>query len=187
MLQALLADRFQVQLHRETKEFPVYALEVASGGLKMKELPADPEAENEEKGTVSVGGGGNGLGATISLGKGSFFTIGAAGFEIKKLRMDQFADSLARFMDRPVLNMTNLKGSYDFTLELSPEDRNAMLIRSAIAAGVVLPPQVLRALDFASGDSLANGLRKVGLTLESRKAPIEILVIDSAQKTPTEN
>ena len=55
------------------------------------------------------------------------------------------------------------------------------------AAGVVLPPQALRALDLASGDSLSNALQKVGLALTPRKAPLEILVIDSMQKAPTNN
>jgi uncharacterized protein (TIGR03435 family) len=64
-----------------------------------------------------------------------------------------------------------------------------MMIRSAVAAGVVLPPQALALLDSASAtnDSLSNALKKVGLTLEARRAPLEILVVDQMQKTPTEN
>lgn len=62
-----------------------------------------------------------------------------------------------------------------------------MMIRSAVAAGVVLPPQALQYMEKASGDSLPNALATLGLKLESRKAPIEVLVIDQAQKLPTEN
>ncbi len=55
------------------------------------------------------------------------------------------ADALARFADRPVVDMTDLKGNYDFTMIFSPEDFRAMMIRAAIAAGVVLPPETLEA------------------------------------------
>ena len=62
-----------------------------------------------------------------------------------------------------------------------------MLIRIALAQGVVLPPQALRALDFGSNTSLSSSLEKLGFTFESRRAPMEILVVDGIQKTPTEN
>ncbi len=90
-------------------------------------------------------------------------------------------------MDRPVVDMTNLQGHYDFLLELSPEDFRAMGIRSAIAAGVALPPQAIQMAEAASGNSLSNALEKLGLKLETRKAPVEVLVIDHAEKTPSEN
>jgi uncharacterized protein (TIGR03435 family) len=92
---------------------------------------------------------------------------------------------LTRFLDRPVVDMTNLKGSYDLTLDLTPEDRMVMLIRSAVAAGVVLPPQALALLDTGSNASLNDALRKIGLTLVARRAPLEVLVIDEMQKIPT--
>jgi uncharacterized protein (TIGR03435 family) len=83
--------------------------------------------------------------------------------------------------------MTDIKGRYDFTLDLSPEDRTAALVRSAVNAGLTLSPQALRALDFGSTVSVSESLQKLGLTFEARKAPLEVLVIDSIQKTPTEN
>jgi uncharacterized protein (TIGR03435 family) len=83
--------------------------------------------------------------------------------------------------------MTGLKGNYDFSMEFSPEDFRAMMIRATIASGTVVPPEVLKLLDASSGDTLVNAVEKLGLKLESRKAPIEMLVIDEAQKTPTEN
>jgi uncharacterized protein (TIGR03435 family) len=187
MLQALLADRFQMKSHRESKEFPVYALEVAKTGLKITESMTEAEAAAADAGAVNIAAGGSGLGATINFGNGSHFTLGVNGFETKRLTMGMFADMLTRFLDRPVIDMTGLKAGYDMTLELSPEDRMAMLIRSAVSAGVVLPPQALTLLDGASGDSLSNSLKKAGLTLESRRAPLDVIVVDQIQKTPTEN
>ena len=94
---------------------------------------------------------------------------------------------LTRFVDRAVINETGLTGKYDATLELAPEDYMPVLIQSAVNAGVVLPPQALRMLDGANADPFSNPLRTVGLTLESRKAPLDVLVVDAIAKTPTEN
>jgi uncharacterized protein (TIGR03435 family) len=97
------------------------------------------------------------------------------------------ADALARFADRPVVDMTDLKENYDLTMEFSPEDFRAMMMRAAIAQGTVLPPEALKLVDASSGDTLFNAVEKLGLKLEPRKAEIEMLVIDQALKTPTEN
>ena len=90
-------------------------------------------------------------------------------------------------MDRPVVDSTGLNGQYDFSLQLTPEDRTALLVRSAINAGITLPPQAMRALDSGSNASLTTSLEKLGLTFQSSKAPLDVIVIDSVQKTPTEN
>lgn len=189
MLQALLADRFAMKLHRETKEFPVYGLEVLKSGLKAKESAPDSTAGEggPGRGPVDIAAGGSQAGVGVNLGGGSYFTFGNNHLQAKKLSMATLADTLARFTDRPVVDMTGVAGNFDFDLEITPEDYQAMLIRSAIAAGVTLPPQALRALDNSSGDSLAAALQKAGLKLEPRKAPLEVLVVDSALKTPTDN
>ena len=188
MLQALLVDRFQVKIHRDKKEFPVYALEVAKGGPRLKETPPDSNADSgDAKGGVSVAAAGSANGVGVNLGNGSSYALASNRFEARKLSMATLADSLERFVDRPIVDSTELKGNYDFTLELTPEDYGAMLIRSAISAGVVLPPQALRALDYGSLGSLFDALQKQGLKLDARKAPLDVLVVDQARKTPTEN
>ena len=123
----------------------------------------------------------------VDLGRGSHFTFANDRLEAAKLSMTGLADTLARFVDRPVVDMTELKGNYDFTLELSPEDFRNMRIRSAVAAGVSLPPEALRLLDGATDESLFAALQTLGLKLETRKAPLEVLVIDHAEKSPAEN
>jgi uncharacterized protein (TIGR03435 family) len=189
MLKALLAERFQMKFHRETKDFPVYGLVVAKGGLKMKESAPDPvtDAGDKAKAATNVTGTGGRGGVHLDYGGGSSFTFADNKFSGRKLAMASFAEVLARFSDRPVVNITGLDGNYDFDLVVTPEDYQAMLIRSAIAAGVVLPPEALRALSGSSGDSLANALEKLGLKMETRKAPLEVLVIDQVLKVPTEN
>ncbi|HLH30035.1 MAG TPA: TIGR03435 family protein [Terriglobia bacterium] len=186
MLQNLLLDRFQMKMHREMRELPIYALSVAKAGLKMTALPPDPN-DNGKPAPISVAAGGNANGVSMQLGNGTSLTLGATSLEAKKMDMQRFTDLLTRFMDRPVVDMTDLKGSYDFMLELTPEDRTAMLVRSALNAGLTLPPQALRILDFGSTASLSSSLSKLGLTLDAKRSPLEVLVIDSVVKTPTEN
>lgn len=193
MLQALLEERFQMKMHRESKDLPVYGLVVGKGGVKLQETPNDSgidagkDGQNGGGGTANVAAKSVPGGVTVNFGNGASFTFAGNRFEGRKLTAAAIADVMARFTDRPVVDMTALKGHYDFSLELSPEDFGAMGIRAAIAAGVALPPQALQAAEAASGDSLFNAVEKLGLKLESRKAPVEVLVIDHAEKMPTEN
>src|SRR5580693_1368102 len=119
MLKALLADRFKMTFHKETKDFPVYALTVAKGGLKMKESPPDPDGpvgdpgEKPKEPAVNVSGGGGRGGVHIEYGHGSFFTMADNKFVARKLPMASFAEVLARFEDKPVVDMTGVTGSYD--------------------------------------------------------------------------
>jgi uncharacterized protein (TIGR03435 family) len=83
--------------------------------------------------------------------------------------------------------MTELKGTYDLNLEFTPEEYRVLLIRMALSAGVNLPAEAMKLLEGASDESLFKGLQQMGLKLESRKSPLEVIVIDSATKTPTEN
>jgi uncharacterized protein (TIGR03435 family) len=101
--------------------------------------------------------------------------------------MEVLADALGRFVERPVVDMTELKGTYDLTLDFTPEEYRALLIRMALSAGVNLPPEAMKLMEGVSDEALFKGLQTMGLKLESRKAPLEVLVIDSATKTPTEN
>jgi uncharacterized protein (TIGR03435 family) len=186
MLQNLLEDRFQVKMHRASKEFPVYAVVVAKTGLKMKESPLDPEPEGGE-GAVNVTATGGRGGTTVNYGRGAYFSLADNKFEARKLSMEALSDAIGRFVERPVVDMTELKGTYDLTLDFTPEEYRTLLIRMALSAGVNLPPEALKLLEGASDESLFKGLQTLGLKLESRKAPLEVLVIDSATKTPIEN
>jgi uncharacterized protein (TIGR03435 family) len=121
------------------------------------------------------------------LGNGGYYTFADNKLEGRKMKVSSIVNVLSAFMDRPVVDMTNLKGNYNFVLELTPEDFRAMSIRAAIAAGVALPPQAIQMAEAASGDSLSNALDKLGLKLESSKAPLEVIVIDHAEKTPSDN
>lgn len=186
MLRRLIEERFQIKMHREKKDFAVYALEVGKEGPKMQESAPDPEAV-DPKAPVNVSGGGSAQGISVNLGRGSSYTFANNKFEGKRLNMTTLAANLERFVDRPIVDMTDLKGTYDFALDVTEEDYRAMLIRAGLNAGVSLPAQALRVLDGATLPSLFEAMQKVGLKLDARKAPLDVLVIDEARKTPTDN
>jgi uncharacterized protein (TIGR03435 family) len=159
MMQGLLAERFQLQAHREKKEFNVFALVVGKNGPKLKESPpsADPTA-------------------SPSFGIGMSGAVGH--MEAKNATMTALANTLPRFVGRPVVNLTKLDGRYDFDVEFSPEDLK----------GVVPPPPMDPGSSLAQlGVSIFTSIQRVGLKLESQKLPLDTIVVDRAEKTPTAN
>ena len=187
MLQSLLAERFQLTLHRETKDLPVYVLGVSKDGARLTESAPDPNTALTPPDAVNVTGGGTGAGVSLDLGRGSSFTLANNQIQIRRMALGDVAGVLTRFVDRPVVDQSGLTKTYDFTLDLTPEDYTAVLMRSAVNAGVPLPPQAMRLLDTASPDTLSAPLSRLGLTFERRRAPLEVIVVDSLLKTPTEN
>jgi uncharacterized protein (TIGR03435 family) len=99
MLQALLADRFKLKVHRETREMPVYALVVGKNGPKLK--PSAPDA-----------------------GDGGRLQVVGRNYEhtVPKATMNDVVDGVANSMlDRPVVDQTGLTGTYDLKLVYTPE------------------------------------------------------------------
>jgi len=184
MLQSLLSERFGLKVHREKKETAVYALLIGKPPLKLKESAIDPNAPPPT--AVQVTGTGSAQGLAVNMGNGSAYSLSAGKFSATKVDAPTIAGVLERFTDRPVVDLTELKSKYDFEFPVTPEELQTMMIRAAISAGVQLPPQALRLLD-SGGNPIENAVELVGLKLESRRLPIEYIVIDQIQKTPTDN
>ena len=164
MLQALLAERFKMTFHRDKKEIGVYALLVGKGGTKMKVI--DDSAE--------------GVGQMQMMGRGHFES---------KISLPGLADFLSRWVDRPVLDMTGTKGTFDIKLDWTPEPGQGVMRGMPVA-----PPHVEGGEGGGpvSGDSNSPTIftalqEQLGLKLESRKAPVDIVVLDHIDKAPTEN
>ena len=138
MVQALLADRFQLVAHTETRELPIYALVVAKDGPRLG--ATHPE------------------GSTVNHGRGHIEVQGSNSVAL-------LAEELSKEVGRYVLDMTGIDGRYELKLTWTPDD-------SALAASEA---------SANSGPSIFTALQEqLGLRLESKKAPVEVLVIDSA-------
>ena len=211
LLQTLLADRFHLKLHRETREQNVYGLIVAKGGPKMKEAAPEPEAPapSGAKSDVTIGIGNEQMslnrtasGATVRMGKNTTkVAMGAGGLirmEMSRVSMPMLVEQITPMLDKPVVDMTELKGEYELVLELSMSDvmtaaRAAGANLGAMGAPAPPPPPAGGAAPGGpaasdpSGGSIFNSIQQLGLKLDSRKAPVETIVVDSVDKTPTEN
>jgi bla regulator protein BlaR1 len=158
MLQSLLSNRFRMKVRTEARVLPVYALAVARHGLKLT-----PAAELPE---------------THRLPQLSFHASGD--LRASSVTMEYFAEWLSGKPDtggRVVIDATGLKGSYDFGLLWEPVDYGT----SSAVAGVSQP----------AGSTTTEGGKpplftaiqeQLGLKLEPRKAPVEVLVIDHVEQ-----
>ena len=154
MMRALLADRFRMTMHTEEREFPVYTYDSRRTGRNFNRRlrSLQPRRTRREPPLVNVTAAGGPNGVAVDLGGGSSFAYGNNRFEIRKMTMIAVAEMLTRFVDRAVINQTGLTGTYDIVLNIAPDDYTPLIIRSAINAGVTLPPQALRLLDNANTD-----------------------------------
>jgi uncharacterized protein (TIGR03435 family) len=208
MLQALLADRFKMTYHRDKKDLPVYALIVGKGGLKLTEASATPDAPlPDSPGAMSIGTE-KGPMKIIQDGKGGSEVQGGAfsgtmrtsvsgsgiHLEVTKAKISELVDLLTGLVDKPVVDMTGLNGVYQLTMDLPIDDLLVLAQRNAAQMGLQLPipPPATGANpgDAAStpgGAAIFQAVEKMGLKLDARKAPVDTIVVDHLEKTPTEN
>jgi bla regulator protein blaR1 len=173
MLQALLANRFQLVLHRETKDLPGYALVVAKNGPKLHDAKPGDAYPNGLKGPD----GHSGEGMMLMQGNGGPVT--GQGVPIANL-----VHILSQQLGRTILDETGLTGKYDFTLQWAPDERAGPMSAATQGGGSrsddAPPPDPSR-------PSLFTAIQEqLGLKLEARKVPVEILVIDHVA-APSEN
>jgi uncharacterized protein (TIGR03435 family) len=189
MLQNLLAERFKLVVHKETKELPTYALVVAKGGPKMKESPKeDPEAAKDAPPQGPLPVGRDGRPQIPRGGRGMMLMMGPKGLhaEAGRSTMVQLADFLSNQLGRPVVDETHLTAQYDYALDFSPEGLAVMKGMPAMpppGAGPGGGPDG----GPEGGGSIFSAVQDLGLKLESRKGPVALIVVDSGSKTPTEN
>jgi bla regulator protein blaR1 len=173
MLQALLANRFQLATHRETKELPGYALIIAKGGSKLHEAKPGDTYPNGIKGPD----GKPGTGLMIIGGLGGPVTGQA-------ISIEGLVRLLAQQLGRTVQDESGLTGNYDFTLQWTPDERAGPMPDASQGGGArsedAPPPDSSRPSIFTAIQE------QLGLKLESRKVPVEMLVIDHVA-APSEN
>lgn len=176
MLQNLLAERFKLEVHHETKVLRVYELGVAKNGPKLKESAAASGV-----GPVTYPDGlkndANGF-PVLPPDRPGFISSFGPGLQSHWTARQQSMPQLARMLRQPnavmdlVIDKTGLTGRYDFTLEYTMQPRAGAAVER----------------DDTPGSNLFEALeQQLGLKLAETKAPFDVVVIDRAERTPTEN
>ena len=197
MLRALLTERFKLTLHTETKTMPAYALTVAKSGPKLKEIdPAIVAAS-----MADAAGGGSQQPPTPGGGRGGPPPMPIGGMNVNmngqstqltgRVPMSDLVNELGHFVDRPVVDLTDLKGTYDIDIAWVPEGSDAVggqgRALAITSSGDGTRTASERVVDMPTGTIFQVLQEKLGLKLEARRIPIEMIVVDHAEKIPTEN
>jgi uncharacterized protein (TIGR03435 family) len=174
MLQSLLEERFQLKVHVEPREKPVYILTVAKGTAKLtpsKEGSCVPiDLNNLPKPGAPPQ---NFCGMPRTAFKNGVFSSDVFG-----ATMEEFAGRvLGTQIDRPIVDKTGLTGRFDIHLEFA-RDMSAMMLN-----GNPMPPPPP---NDSGAPSIFAAVQQLGLKLSPDKAPVDVIVVDSAQK-PSEN
>ena len=219
MLQALLKERFKMEIHKDTKETNVYALIQGKGGHKLKDAEPEPAPTPEAEGADAKNSAAQGGSATVNGEKVTFKQTGAGmtikggemgqvkttmnngslHMEMAKVTMTGLCEMLTRFVDRPVTDETQLKGKYQVELDVAMAELMSMARQQGMApggpvgGGVSAPagggggPRPAESASEPGGSSIFGSVEQMGLKLAPRKGPIEMIVVDHMEKTPTEN
>ena len=183
MLRELLADRFKLATHPETRQLPIYRLVMARRdrmpGSQLKAsgpecAPIVPPAGVPLPPPPPPGPGGGGTPLTVARGLprrcGTMMHPG--GMSSRGVTMDGLASMLAYGVERPIVNETGLAGEFDVDLTYAPDLGAAV---SPTAAPASSAPSLFTALE-----------EQLGLKLESARGPVSVLVVDRAER-PAEN
>jgi uncharacterized protein (TIGR03435 family) len=166
MLRDLLATRFKMKIHRESKELPIYALLSAKNGPKIKPTSTG-NPDDEQVAGMKADEGKDGFPVLSLKAPGLVIETrnGRGRITAKDEPIAKLADLLSGQVGRPVIDRTDLAGNYSFVVYFTPESSDAGS-----------EPFIFAALQ-----------EQLGLRLEARKGPVEMLVIDHAERVPTAN
>jgi uncharacterized protein (TIGR03435 family) len=161
LLQALLAERFKLALHHETREGPMFALVVAKNGPKFQESSAAADAPARPK---------------LVEENGKLIFHGAP--------MAPLATMLSQVLGRPVLDRTGLSAKYDFALQWTPDEFN---LPESDASGSAQQANDAASPLGSTAASIFTAIQDdLGLKLESIRGPVDVIVIDHVEM-PTAN
>lgn len=162
MLRNLLADRFALTFHRESKEFSIYALEAVKDGPKYGSGSGSASAPGLMRSTAAA----SDPSALISTVYPDHIKLPA-----RNATMGEFAELLQRaVLDRPVVDRTGLAGRFDFDLEWAPDE-------TQFGGEVPVAPSNAPAAPFFTAIQ-----QQLGLRLEATRGPVQALVVDQAER-----
>jgi uncharacterized protein (TIGR03435 family) len=159
MLQRVLADRFQLKFHYESRNIPVYAIVPGKKGVKLQPAAADPAARDKEKIAVPQA---HGFRASTLFAPDHLYSTG--------MSLDLLAANLGFNADLPVVNATGLTGDYKIDVSWSSSEEGEF-----------------RSHRFSDPEFLAALQEQAGLRLEKRTMPVKVLVVDHIDSVPSEN
>lgn len=182
MMQAVLAERFQLKLHKETREVPVYELTASNNGIKLKVaqtgscIPLDGDHPR-----APLPGPGQPIPGAAEMRCGLFIPSARnEGIDINGTTLDSLCRNLSVVFDRDVVNKTGIAGLFDLHLDISREPSSG-----EVPTGT--GPDGPRALEpGAMVPAFQAAVRKLGLKLEPGKGSGEFIVIDHVER-PSEN
>jgi uncharacterized protein (TIGR03435 family) len=182
LMQSLLADRFKLAIHTETRQLPVYAFILAKPGKTGPHLqphPAASQCSTETPATASqqlteIAGGFPAVCGGI-FGMPSH-EAGSLRLGARNINIDLIVQGLGQLgqLGRPVLDRTGLTGTFDFAFEWRPESVRPVQPGNDLDPGLQAPTFL---------DALKDQL---GLKVESQKGPVEVLAVDHVER-PSEN
>jgi uncharacterized protein (TIGR03435 family) len=183
MLQNLLVDRFGLKFHHESKIVPAYELVVTSSGVKFRESDVLTNASPAAPPPRTVATDKDGF-PVLPPGVNSARSVqnGRVRLSARMMSISALAGRLERETGRPVIDKTGLTGAYDLKLDYSVDGLGGQLWVARAQQG----------LDAGApddgGPTLFNALQQqLGLKLEDRKEPFDVIVIDHLEKVPTED
>jgi uncharacterized protein (TIGR03435 family) len=187
MMQSLLADRFRLAVHYETRQLPVFALMLEKPGKMGPQFQAHPSDASCSSVPPSPTGPGAGQASSDTVAGGFPITCGgvqpmqeSAPGRVRiggrNVTMELIAATLPAMpgggLDRPILDRTGLAGTFDFPLEWTPQQNDS-------AAGVASQPD-------DTGRTMLEALKEqLGLKLESQTGPVDVLVVDHIEEPST--
>jgi uncharacterized protein (TIGR03435 family) len=192
MLQSLLADRFQLRAHLESRNLPAYTMVVAGNGSKLKEATsANQQAPAHAFPNLRMGlDGFPELPPGAQLLRSYEIVVGGSDGQVYKLwarheTTAQLADRLSSHLSRPVLDRTELTAQYDFALTWSSESAGGVVPRTDPPPDEIDVHQNPILSDVPSIFTAIQA--QLGLRLQETKAALSVLVVDSVDKIPTSN
>jgi uncharacterized protein (TIGR03435 family) len=173
MLQSLLEDRFQLKTHREMKELPVFTLVSNRGGFKLP-APRDGACVDSpaEAAVEWVGAGRMAAPGELPPAKGRCGSaiVSVSGMRGGTIVMSELVRALSMMLGRRVLDKTGFMAPFDLQLDFVPDEATPALPPPPPGSGI-------------SGVSIAQALQEqLGLRLEPTKGPVEVIVVDQAER-----
>ena len=205
MLQTLLAQRFGLTMHRESREVPAYLLVVGKDGPKFREVepeavalaPLTGDVERPQRADTTTKSSGFAMTMKTETGGTMTFKAGANGTiqtEISRMTMNELAQNLTGIVGRPVIDRTGLTRPYQLTLEVATTEIAQMM---NLTGGPGANPSGGNALTGAAPansaseprgqSSVVASVEKLGLKLDPRRMPVEVIIVDKISRIPTPN